>query len=236
MLKQARLAYRRDHKPPLVARAHCVFADGQTRRLYITRLDERGASIVSLMPPPVGSELELTIFPAGCDETKAISARVISQTIDPTDAALSGFDVVFIDLPPCTRACIERTRQIVGGPPKRLPERRVQPRIETDLKALLDLGHATITTRMLNISLSGALLAFSAPIPARLAPGQQVPLTIISTTAPERITLRCEIVRHTGSGEPRGLGVRFFDVQGATLRRIEGLILDTVLSHGRNTA
>lgn len=229
---------------PLVARAICQHADGETRALHATRISLGGASLLSLRPPPVGEELTITFYPRGMAWLKPIRCRVIASRVDPSDAERSGFEVVFVKLDDETLDALEN--RISALEARRRPcfapegdgvsfgglERRRDPRVRGARKVIVSLPGREVPLTLANLSMTGARLTLDGRSWAslELLVGAQVGLSIIDPFASESVSLRAEVVRRSGSGEEPGFGVRFLDMDLATARRLESLILDLIVS------
>ena len=227
----------------LLVRADCQLPNGQLRRLHIMRLSTSGAFVMAMNSPPLGADLVLTIYAIGTDPLPPIEARVISQMIHPWYAELSGFDVVFTEMRGET---LERLSAIISergrhdGPPVanllaslwQGPERRVYPRVATELLAFVEHARGKAEVQVLNLSISGALLAL--PPGLALAAGDRLELSIIAPLEPEEMTLGARVARVSEEDEPGDVGVQFVDVEPLYHSRLEGLLMEIVAEQVRS--
>jgi hypothetical protein len=230
---------RQEHpQESLLAKAICSFANGETRRLYLTSLSSKGAFILSLRPPSIRSTLSVTIYPQKLPPLPPLEARVIGLRIDPANAERSGFEVGFsyvneeiLDKLRTTITLLEKMNIKPLRPPRQAAhERRQEPRVPMDLSAVIHLPQHELQVQVVNLSMSGAMLGFRDQLrPPLLIPGAEISMSIVISSAPESIKLQAQIVRLTAEGEPVGVGVCFLEVSDLSARRIEGLILDEVV-------
>ena len=228
---------------PLVARAICRHESGETRGLYATRISLGGASILSLRPPPVGEELTITFYPRGMAWLSPIRCRVIASRVDPANATRSGFDVVFVELDDAALDALEnriaaleaRNRPCFapeGDGVSLLLERRRDPRVAGARKVIVSLPGRQIPLTLTDLSMTGARIALDGRRweSMEICLGARIDLTIVDPFASDSVTLRAEVVRRMTGAEAPGFAVRFVDQDLASVERLEGLILDLIVS------
>jgi hypothetical protein len=216
----------------VVAKAVCELPDGERRTLYATELTPSCAHVLSLDPPPLQTMISLTLYPRRGQPVPPIAGRVIWTRLDPSDAAGSGFGLAFTDISGTARQALAIALQSLGlaSHPPAAPgvERRVHPRVWLDvgLRARVATGTVTRVAMVLNLSLTSALLAFAdSEDLSELQPGTPLSLDIVMEAGPEVASVDARVVRQTGDGEPRGLGVEFVGLDRLACARIEGLIV-----------
>jgi hypothetical protein len=112
--------------------------------------------------------------------------------------------------------------------PKRLDtfgeiiERRVKPRVDVDLPVVLMVPsiEAAISSKILNISLSGLFIATARPP----AIGTVIDVEIFLPDGRLLLHGRAEIVRHQVDTTPPGVGARFLDVSYEAQELIDRLV------------
>jgi hypothetical protein len=172
-----------------------------------------------------------------------IRCRVIESRIDPADAERSGFDVVFVELDDEALDTLQnriaaleaRSRPAFapeGDGVSLVTERRRDPRVRGARKVVLSLPGREVPLTLTNLSMTGALLALDGRSWAglELQIGSRIGLTIIDPFASDSVVLAAEVVRRTEAADPPGFAVRFVEMELATARRLEGLILDLIVS------
>jgi PilZ domain len=87
-----------------------------------------------------------------------------------------------------------------------------------------------LPARVLNLSLNGAFVALSdAPAPPDLKRGTEVTLAVLDRGAPECLYIRATVVRSSDASEPAGVGLRFQGLDNAALKRLEGILLTSII-------
>lgn len=234
-------------RPRLVAKALCTLEDGTSRRMYITKLWLEGAFVFSMKPPELGTTLTITLYPSKRHPLPPIKAQVIGNRVDPAHVEQSGFEVVFRAL---EEEVLEKLAIVVETLEQTLvqhvpsvqqlhvgSERRTHPRVPTEMDAMIRSKTSEYDAQAMNISMHGALLRLPDDIPgighgalpAALAPGTTVSVTIRLPGKQEPMILNAQIVRLTGGAEPQGVGVSFTKNDVSTEQRLEELILDTLV-------
>ena len=233
-------AQREPHRPPpprvpVIARARCELAGGEIRHLYATEITRRGAKILAMRPPALGEIVHVTLTARRLNALPPIRCRVISARLDPSDPHSSGFEVMFTALDDTTRGRLRTTLRFLGVEPAEratipVTEKRVHPRVLSDLKGAIAAGGSQWSVRVVNLSLGGARLLFAeAGAPPGLSAGSRFEISIVCDEIPEMLTLRAEVA-WVGGGlpSPMSAGVRFLDVDATAGARLEGLLLRLV--------
>jgi hypothetical protein len=212
--------------------AVCEFPGELPVRLPATEITLNGARILAMKAPAIGTALRVALRPPSQDGHLVLDARVIAARLDPAAPELCYFEVLFADLDAST---VDRLEALCTTPSPRLlqqrahasqVERREYPRVDTELKALLELDGGPRTWTVRNISMSGALLdAGPEPPPPDVRPGAMVQLTLFDSNGSESVSLAAQIVRMGGATHPAGIGLNFVQVEAHTARRLEGLIV-----------
>jgi PilZ domain len=219
----------------IIAKVVCAFSDNDTRVLFATNLSMLELSIISLSPPPVYSTFSLAIYPRGHAVLPPMQARVVATYLDPDDASKSGFRAVFAR--PSDRAVelLGRTLlrlKIINSSDLRatLFERRRDPRVRTDLNALVETAaKEQYNLRLLDLSVSGAFLVFDdASLLDRICVGDELSIDVLEESMPERISVKAVVVRMARKAGSVGVGVRFTELDRTTLSRLEGVILQVL--------
>lgn len=105
-------------------------------------------------------------------------------------------------------------------------ERRRDPRVKTDLTAVLETADRRLNARVENLSMSGALLRFDEyGRLLRLYSGTRVKLSIVSQSVPEALTIEAKVVRVVYCKMFYKIGVQFVNADENTKLRIEGVLL-----------
>lgn len=134
-----------------------------------TELSPLGAFIVTMMPPPVGTQLEIVLCPRWRESIPPIKARVVENRLDVTNAWGTGFGARFIAPPSqvleaieqiIKRAQQETPRQEVGSTTRKFAERRLHPRVRADLTVMLHLPWDEVAANVEDLGMGGALLNF----------------------------------------------------------------------------
>jgi hypothetical protein len=226
-----------------LARAECRFEDQSEQHLHATELSLGGAFLRAMDPRPVGQSLSVTFHPTGLSPLPAIRALIIACTIDPRSPERSGLRVIFTDLDGENLSLLVATLGALGlhdgRPAVTRGERRVCPRVRTPFMGTIEHPAESVPVRILDLSMSGALLGPGPEQDGPLPPmglGSELMLHIFAPKVPEPIDLRALVVRFAPGAGPGsldgsfGIGVVFVGLQGAMRGRLEVLLLDTLAS------
>jgi hypothetical protein len=226
---------------PPVIKALCHFPEGHVAQLPVIELSLDGAFICSVRPPPVGTDLTVTLQAAARTPIPALEARVVSRRIDPAAADQSGFMVAFQQLADRQR---QRLEDLVGllrkrapsakpSPPPAVAERRKQPRVDVDFIAEVPLPIGVKRFRMQNLSMSGALLVIRGRrLPSGVFRGANIDVRVHAPDVEEVIPLQAEVVRVNDQEQPLRVAVRFHDMDDDTAALLESLILYALIQAG----
>ncbi|MFH1130611.1 MAG: PilZ domain-containing protein, partial [Pseudomonadota bacterium] len=151
----------------LLARADCTFPSGEVRRLFVTEMSPKGATVLAMRPPRLGICVSIKLSPPGMNPLPSIKARVVDVRLDPAYAERSGFEVVFTDLEEKQIDALSIFLSSIGGdltplrsaPRERVNERREHPRIRVNLKGIIEMTGEEREVDFINLSMSGALLS-----------------------------------------------------------------------------
>jgi hypothetical protein len=219
--------------------AVCEFPGELPVRLPATEISLVGAKILAMKTPAIGTALRLVLCPPGGDAQLVVAARVIAARLDPAAPELCYFEVVFGDL---DDAVVERLEALCSTPPPRVlqkrahaspGERREYPRVDAELRALLELDGGSQTLGVKNISMSGALLeATLEPLPSGVGPGAVMDLTLFDSNGSESVTVTALVIRIDATGPAPSVAVRFLRVDDHRARRLEGLIVYALVKSG----
>lgn len=219
-------------KVPVVARAICKLDDGEQRIFYATRFSLDDLFVLSMRPPPVGTEMKVTLCPLGLRPLPTLAVRVVSTILDPGDAGRCGFGAIITTLDEDSLVAVHDAMLTLGlastdeGERRPSIERRQDPRVWIDLRACLTVSDVKFEVRVVNLSLSGALVHFDTDaVPPEFRPGMVVDLDFIHEWAPEIVSVSATIVRLVGVGRPTGIGLRFNGMETQVEARLEGIIL-----------
>jgi hypothetical protein len=216
----------------VIGRALCQFPDGEARVLYLTRLGSDSADILCTVPPPLGSPVSVIFELERGDPVLPISARVAGIVPDVATGFPRAFTVVFAKMSSAALRALDGVAADESPPETatvtRKPEHRRDRRVWVDSRLVASVASETGVrgAQVATLSLSGALLAFSASDDLNDLPaGTVVTLDIVLRSVPEVISVQARVVRRTGPSEPYGLGVRFVDLDRTTQARIEGVLM-----------
>lgn len=221
--------------PPCCS-ALCLLPSGEEINALVSDLSLGGAFVVCMIPPPLGSRVTLTVRPKGGDPVDPIAGRVTRTRLDPSSAMMSGFELLFEDLPDGVfddLAAVVAALGSIDTPSTRrirMPhqERREHPRVSINLHAYVTSLTGKLVLAVHNISMTGALLVIADDASRDglvLEPPTQIELTIAGTSTIECIDLRAVVVRKAIPPEPEGVGIRFLSMGEDEARRLEGLML-----------
>ena len=223
------------HQGSLVmARATCYFPGGKTRRLLATGLNLDGAFLLHAAPPPVNTSLVVTLCPNGLGQLPPIAARVHRTRVDSKHPERNGMGILFTHLDRWTARQLCKALGALGRMTSsqdllEAVERRIHPRVPVNLNALVETPATKATLKMLNLSLSGALLAADdSDCWSALIPGTELLLHIFKPSGPEKVTVNAEVIRICKGDDPGSFAVRFLDLDKVNRDRLEGLVLDSL--------
>ncbi len=218
--------------------ATCRLSSGESVPLVLTKLSPDGASLWSMLPPEVASQVHMVIRPLDGSVVPPIVARVTDTRQDSSDAAACGFDVAFPKLDEDRRDQLAvlaekltfsvSTRVSKSAPPGM--ERRAHARVKVRLDAHVEQSTGPVVVRVHDLSMSGAQLelgqAGSGERPQR---GAKLEMTLLASSVPEAIPLQVRIVRVIHHGKPGTVAVQFLGLDQPLKRRLEGLILHALV-------
>lgn len=214
--------------------AQCHLPSGESVSRIVTQLSADGAMIWAMKPPPKGSALGVLIQPVGQAALERVEATVTEVHRDPADVARCGFTVAFAGVDDAMRGRLGEAGATASlsaaafGRPSLPPgvERRQSPRVDTRMDAEIELASVKAAVRVINLSMSGALLDLAgSPLGAELRPGAELAITVLALAVPEAIDANARVARVVGGPEPTAVAIRFAGLDGLTERRIEGLML-----------
>ena len=105
-------------------------------------------------------------------------------------------------------------------------EKRLDPRIRVKVPISVTLPGRSLSARLINLSMSGALLDFEgASIPPELAVGSLLRLESHTPYGDISLNAKAEVIRLIGIGSPSKAGVRFIDMHNDVRYAIESTIL-----------
>lgn len=225
---------RREHfRFPLVAPVDCYEADGEMRRLYVTNLSLGGAFVLSMRPPTSGTQLTLTIRLDDGVVLTPLPAEVVYRRWDPQQSRGNGFGVQFgqLDTPvfKALSAVVDgwKPQDARGGAARSGRERRADVRVRVNMSASLQAGEGTFQATVVDMSMSGALLAMLEE--ADLREAVPVALSFKPPASAERVDVRGKVVRVLEGHDRACVAVLFVDVSPAARAELEQLLV-TVLS------
>lgn len=170
-----------------------------------------------------------------------MTASVIDVRLDPANAERNGF---WIRFDPMLRLQRERLQNLVdylndqprpaqsSGPPS-VPERRQQARVDVDFRAEVTLPVGLKTFKMLNLSMSGALLVLrEEQLPPGLHSGARTEVLVYAPSIPEALNLQCEVVRCMSRGGSPEVAVRFRGMDDDQAALLESLMLYALIQKG----
>jgi hypothetical protein len=217
----------------LLSKAICQFREGDRQTLYATEMSLGGAFILSMQPPHVGTRVDVVLHPSGLGPLGPIGARVVRSQVDPAAASRTGFEVVFAHLDDTVLASLSALLSALGrhdvARRSVVVERRGQPRVPTNVIGSLEIGPETLGVRVVDLSMSGALMSVASDAaPHELPLGTMVTLHLTSPAMPESFSVAAEIVRFTRVAGSAGAAVRFGDMDARTRARVEGIMLSAL--------
>ena len=223
---------------PPALEAACSFPDGETRNLYAVDLSLAGTFLMAMGVPRVGSRVQVVLSPGGAPPLRPIDARVTEAVLDPTDAHRCGFRVLFLALDDemlSAIAALESSRRGGEFASHHLwrAERRDFPRVSTHLVGVAEIVDEEVQIRVEDVSMNGARISLAdrhAAAPQGLDPGARVVLRVVDPAIPEHLILAGRVVRVSGCDGPMSFAVRFDPPDAEDARRLEGLILDALVS------
>lgn len=222
----------------VLARVTCELPDDDKRVLFLTELSLGGAFILAMQMPALGTLLLLRIFPRAMQPLRTLEARVISLRLDPGDPERCGFGVAFVEIDDLQLeelssaiASLACQRRVAPRIVDRLrAERRADPRLSTNLAAMVSIGDQVLPARVLNLSLNGAFVGLpGAATPPELTRGAEITLDLLHQRAPDSLRIRATVIRRSSAAEPPGFGIRFCELDTSDLRRVEGMILASLV-------
>lgn len=228
----------------LIIRATCHFESGHVARLPVADLSEEGAFLCSVRPPAIGARVHVTLQVDADRPVAGLEARVVGVRLDPASAERSGFELRFAEMPERQhqrlRALIERlANRGLTPPPSERPsvaERRAQPRVDVDFLAEIPLPSGIASFRMLNLSMSGALLVFEEKkkkLHAAVVRNAELPIQVISQDVGDPLPLTCIVVRVDASDKDRlTVAVRFNRMDDDQEAMLESLMLYSMIQKG----
>jgi c-di-GMP-binding flagellar brake protein YcgR len=229
----------------LIIRATCHFESGHVARLPVADLSEEGAFLCSVRPPAIGARVHITLQVDADRPVAGLEARVVGVRLDPASAERSGFELRFAEMPDRQhqrlRALIERlANRGLTPPPSEQPsvaERRAQPRVDVDFLAEIPLPSGIASFRMLNLSMSGALLVIEKKKKKKLhsavVQNAELPIQVISQDVGDPLPLTCVVVRvDDGASDGPTVAVRFIRMDDDQEAMLESLMLYSMIQKG----
>ena len=215
--------------------AVCTFLSGAERRLPAEVRSAEEIFVVTMQPPCLREIVKIKFFQPDGTEGREVEALVTQISYRPTDVRGCGFTATvtgpesLFSVPPETSVLRSVDVSLAPATGAERLEKRRDPRIRTKAIGAVYLAGRTLTTRILNLSMSGALLGFDKDqIPPEMTQGVLFRMDAYDAHGDTAVSLKGEIIRLIGVGRPSNAGVRFIDVDPETRDGIERIILNEI--------
>ena len=115
-----------------------------------------------------------------------------------------------------------------------MAERRTQPRVDVDFLAEIPLPSGIASFRMLNLSMSGALLVLDKKkLHSAVVQNAELPIEVISQDVGDPLPLTCVVVRvDDGASDGPTVAVRFTRMDDDQEAMLESLMLYSMIQKG----
>lgn len=214
--------------------AVCTFQGGPARRLLAEVRSSEEIFVVTMQPPALRDIIKISFESEDGSAAREVEALVTDISYRPNDvrqcgflAAVTGPETLFSYPPPSPLRSVDVS--LVQATTQERIEKRRDPRIRTKVLGAVYLPGRTLTTRILNLSMSGALLGFDRDqIPPEMTLGVLFRMDAYDTHGDISLSVKGEIIRLIGVGRPSNAGVRFIDVDAEARGSIECIILNEI--------
>jgi hypothetical protein len=204
------------------------------RRLLAEVLSPEEIFVIAMRPPCLRDIVKITFTSEEGGASREVEALVTEVSYRPTDVRRCGFVATvtrpesLFSYPPVSP--IRNVDVLLANPTaEEKREKRRDPRIRTKVLGAVYLPGRTLTTRILNLSMSGALLGFDRDqIPPEMTLGVLFRMDAYDSHGDVSLAVKGEIIRLIGVGRPTNAGVRFIDIDADARAGIETIILSEI--------
>lgn len=216
--------------------AVCTFQSGPPRRLPAEVRSPEEIFVVTLQPPSLRDIIRITFVSEDGSVSREVEALVTDISYRPNDVRRCGFaaavtipETLFSFPPPSPLRSVAVS--LVQTTKQERIEKRRDPRIRTKVLGAVYLPGKTLTTRILNLSMSGALLGFDRDqIPPEMTLGVLFRMDAYDAHGDISLAVKGEIIRLIGVGRPSNAGVRFIDIDTEVRSGVETIILNEIFA------
>ena len=214
--------------------AVCTFHSGAERRLLAEIRSPQEIFVITMEPPALRDIVSITFFGGDKAAGRQVEAVVTDIAYHPSEVRRCGFAAMVTDFdgtwsyaPGDVLRSVDVEKMEVTA--KERQEKRRDPRIRVKVLTAVHLPGRTLSARIINLSMSGALLGFDRDqIPPEVTVGSLFRLDAYDTHGDISVCAKAEVIRLIGVGRPTNAGVRFIDLDEEVKRGIESIMLREV--------
>ncbi len=220
----------------------CTFDRGPERHLLAEVRSEDEIFIVTMRPPALRDVVKISLPTDIPEKLISVEALVTDVSYHHTEVTKCGFTAMILDpsmsfsYPPTESLQNVDVSALVLSPKERIEKRR-DPRVRTKILATVKIPGSDISARILNLSMSGALVGFDRDqFPPEITLSSLLRVDIYDSHGDVFLSAKCEAIRLIGVGKPSNAGVRFIDMDEEVRSGLEQLILKEIMAQNQATS
>jgi hypothetical protein len=217
----------------------CTFQVGPERHLLGEVRSKEEIFVVTMCPPALRDVVKISLPSESENGSACVEALVTDVSYHHTEVTRCGFTAMILDpsvtfaYPPVASLQNVDVSASALSREERIEKRR-DPRIRTRILAVVHIPGHDLSARILNLSMSGALIGFDREqFPPEITLGTLLRVDMYDEHGDVFLAAKCEAIRLIGVGRPTNAGARFIDVDDEVKSRLEQLILREITAQRR---
>jgi hypothetical protein len=219
----------------------CTFQSGFERHLLAEIRSPEEIFVITMRPPAIRDVVKIALPTVSPKNPLFVEALVTDVSYHHTEVTKCGFVAMIIDpavtFPYPTSPSLQNVdvSTLVLSREERIEKRR-DPRVRTRVIATVRIPGHDLSARILNLSMSGALIGFDRDqFPPEITLGTLLRVDLFDSHGDLFLAAKCETIRLIGVGKPTNAGARFIDVDDEVRGRLEQLILKEIYTASQTT-
>jgi hypothetical protein len=212
----------------------CTFQSGRERQLLAEVRSKEEIFVITMRPPALRDVVKISVSSKTGEKALSVEALVTDVSYHHTEVTRCGFVGMILDpsmafsYPPSSALQSVEVRTMALSRQERIEKRR-DPRVRTKVIATVRIPGRDISARILNLSMSGALIGFDREqFPPEITLGSLLRVDMYDTHGNVFSTAKCETIRLIGVGKPSNAGARFIDLDDEVKNQLEQIILGEI--------
>jgi hypothetical protein len=216
-------------------RTGCSLLDGAERCLPAQLRSSEEIFVITMQMPALRDVVRISFYGENRQVTHEVDAVVTGLSYHPSELRLCGFAAAVIrpealfPYPPPLENLMWVKVTAAALPLGETALKRRDPRVRTRVPAAVHLLGKNLSVKILNLSMSGALIGFDKDqIPPDMSVGALFRIDAYDAHRDISLCVKAEVIRLIGVGRPTSAGVRFIDMDDEAKSCVEGMILNEI--------